>query len=169
MIDFSTFFTEADIKFFIGFVFVFASGFLIGFERGSRGEPAGVRTHTLVAFGSMIFTMLSFYVEPNYTGRIAANIVTGVGFIGAGIIMQHQGSVRGLTTAASLWFSAAVGMAVGFGFYLMAVGATLLAFLVLKLPHIGEHREPTYDPAPPPDLTLKSTEMVEKKQKRKKK
>lgn len=169
MIDFSAFFTEIELRFFMGFAVVFASSFLIGFERGSRGEPAGVRTHTLVAFGSMIFTMLSLYVEPSYTGRIAANIVTGVGFIGAGIIMQRQGSVHGLTTAASLWFSAAIGMAVGFGFYLIAAFSALLSFLVLKMPHIGERGEPTYEPLPPPDLTLKKNELVEKKTKRKKK
>jgi len=169
MIDYGAFLTEMDLRFLLGFVFVLVSGFLIGFDRGSRGEPAGVRTHTLVAFGSMIFTMLSLYVEPSNTGRIAANVITGVGFICAGIIMQRQGSVHGLTTAASLWFSAAIGMAIGFGFYLIALCATLLAFFVLKMPHIGEHGEPKYEPLPPADLTLKSSEVNIKKPKRRKK
>jgi putative Mg2+ transporter-C (MgtC) family protein len=163
------FFTVVDIQFLIGIIFVFACGFLIGYERGTHGGPAGVRTHILVCFGSMLFTVLSIYVDPNSTSRIASNIITGVGFIGAGIIMQHRGSVIGLTTAATLWLSSAVGMAIGFGFYLIAVVATLLAFLILKLPHIGEHGLPTYGSyhSNPPAAPAKN-KTSEQKSKRKK-
>ncbi|HJX05491.1 MAG TPA: MgtC/SapB family protein [Candidatus Nanoarchaeia archaeon] len=140
MVDISM--VSVEIKFLIGFVFAFVAGFLIGFERGSREKPAGVRTQTLVCMGSMLFTMISLYIEPNSTGRIAANIVTGIGFLGAGIIMHYKGSIVGVTTAATIWMSAAIGMAIGFGWYLVAIIATLLSFSVLRLPHIGEHGPP---------------------------
>lgn len=128
-----------ELRFLIGFFFVSIAGFLIGYERGSREKPAGVRTTTLVCFGAMLFTMISDYVDPSSTARIAANIVTGIGFLGAGIIMHHKGSVQGVTTAATVWMAAAIGMAIGFGWYLVAVIATLLSFLILRLPHFGEH------------------------------
>ncbi|MBW2990681.1 MgtC/SapB family protein [Candidatus Woesearchaeota archaeon] len=128
-----------ELKFLIGFVFAFVAGFLIGYERGLRDKPAGVRTNTLVCVGAMLFAMVSSVVDPGSPGRIAANIVTGIGFLGAGIIMHHKGSVQGLTTAATVWRSAAIGMAIGFGWYLVAVIATLVSFLVLRMPHFGEH------------------------------
>jgi len=131
-----------ELKFLIGFVFAFVAGFLIGYERGSREKPAGVRTTTLVCVGAMLFSMVSNYVDPESTTRIAANIVTGIGFLGAGIIMHHKGSVQGLTTAATVWMAAAIGLAIGFGWYLVAVLATLVSFAVLRLPHIGEHGPP---------------------------
>lgn len=140
MADVST--LAIEVQFLIGFVFTFLAGFLIGFERGSREKPAGVRTHTLVCTGSMLFTMLSLYFDPNSTSRIAANIVTGIGFLGAGIIMQHKGSIYGVTTAASIWMSAAIGMAIGFGWYMVSIMATLVAFAILKMPHFGEHGPP---------------------------
>ncbi|MFH0870374.1 MAG: MgtC/SapB family protein [archaeon] len=136
-----------EVQFLIGLIFVFASGFLIGFERGSRGEPAGVRTHTLVCLGAMLFTLISKNMDGD-PARIASNIVMGIGFLGAGLIMHHKGSVHGLTSAASIWFSAALGMAVGYGWYVMSVMGTLAAFIVLKLPHIGEHHEPSFYSGP---------------------
>ena len=119
-------------------MFVFIAGFLIGYERGSRGIRAGVRTNTLVCLGAMLFTLISTSVDPLSTTRIAAGIVTGIGFLGAGIIMHQKGNVQGLTTAATIWMSAAIGVAIGYGWYLVAVIATLLAFSVLRLPHFGE-------------------------------
>ncbi|TMB58245.1 MAG: MgtC/SapB family protein [Chloroflexi bacterium] len=104
-------------------------GAIIGFERELHRQPAGFRTHSLVSLGAALFTVVSAYgfagasVDPT---RIAAQIVTGIGFIGAGTILQHRGSVRGLTTAASLWSSAAVGMAAGAGLVIMAGIGTLL-------------------------------------------
>jgi putative Mg2+ transporter-C (MgtC) family protein len=161
----SEFLTYVDVKFLISIIFVLGAGFLIGYERGSRGEPAGVRTHTLVCLGAMMFTLLSVNADPTAPGRIAANIVTGIGFLGAGIIMQHKGSVHGLTTSATLWFAAAVGMAIGFSYYFVAIIGTLFAFIVLKLPHIGEHHEALkIDNAPlPPEKSVRNQAVKRKK------
>ena len=111
-------------------------GAIIGFERELHRQPAGFRTHSLVALGAALFTVVSAYgfegegVDPT---RIAAQIVSGIGFIGAGTILQHRGSVRGLTTAASLWAVAAIGTAAGAGLLVMAVVGTLLILVVLAL------------------------------------
>jgi putative Mg2+ transporter-C (MgtC) family protein len=89
------------------------AGFLIGAERESRGKPAGISTQCFVIGGSMIFTYLSAHVDPNSSSRIAAQIVTGVGFLGAGIILKSEADKRitNLTTAASIWFTASICMA----------------------------------------------------------
>jgi putative Mg2+ transporter-C (MgtC) family protein len=111
-------------------------GAVIGFERELHHQPAGFRTHSLVALGAALFTIVSAYafvgptVDPT---RIAAQIVSGIGFIGAGTILQHRGSVRGLTTAASLWAVAAIGTAAGAGLLVMAVVGTALILVVLAL------------------------------------
>jgi putative Mg2+ transporter-C (MgtC) family protein len=111
-------------------------GAIIGFERELHRQPAGFRTHSLVALGAALFTIVSAYafvgpmVDPT---RIAAQIVSGIGFIGAGTILQHRGSVRGLTTAASLWAVAAIGTAAGAGLLVMAVVGTLLILVVLAV------------------------------------
>ncbi|HLE58829.1 MAG TPA: MgtC/SapB family protein [Candidatus Limnocylindria bacterium] len=111
-------------------------GAAIGFERELRGHSAGLRTHALVSLGAALFTVISAYgfsgeaVDPT---RIAAQIVSGIGFIGAGTILQHRGSVRGLTTAASLWSVAAIGMAAGAGLLGMAVIGTVLILVVLSV------------------------------------
>jgi putative Mg2+ transporter-C (MgtC) family protein len=111
-------------------------GAVIGFERELHRQPAGFRTHALVALGAALFTIVSAYgfggdlVDPT---RIAAQIVSGIGFIGAGTILQHRGNVRGLTTAASLWSVAAIGMAAGAGLLAMAAIGTALILVVLSL------------------------------------
>ncbi len=111
-------------------------GALIGLERQFHRQPAGFRTHSLVALGAALFTIVSAYgfagplVDPT---RIAAQIVSGIGFIGAGTILQYRGSIRGLTTAASLWSVAAVGMAAGAGLLAMAAIGTALILMVLYL------------------------------------
>lgn len=111
-------------------------GAVIGFERELHRQPAGFRTHALVALGSAMFTIISAYgfggstVDPT---RIAAQIVSGIGFIGAGTILQHRGNIRGLTTAASLWAVAAIGMAAGAGMLALALVGTLLILVVLAL------------------------------------
>jgi len=110
-------------------------GAVIGYERELRGRSAGLRTFAAVALGACLFSIISYIVVPegNETTRIAAQIVTGVGFLGAGVILHGQGHVSGLTTSATLWAAAAVGMAVGFGLYILAVAATLLLVLLLLL------------------------------------
>ncbi len=132
--------TNADIQFLIGSTIAVLSGFAIGLERESRKKPAGVSTNILVCYGAMLFTMLSL-TDISSPTRIAANIVTGIGFLGAGIIMQNRGFITGLTTAASIWFTAAIGMAIGFGWYFAAVIAAILSVLVPRIPHLypGEH------------------------------
>jgi putative Mg2+ transporter-C (MgtC) family protein len=111
-------------------------GAAVGWERELQRMPAGFRTHALVGLGSAIFTVVSAFAfsgpgaDPT---RIAAQIVTGVGFLGGGAILHYRGSVRGLTTAASLWAVAAVGMAAGAGLYVIAVGGAVLVIVALDL------------------------------------
>jgi len=111
-------------------------GAVIGYERELHRQPAGFRTHSLVAVGSALFTIISAYgfagpsVDPT---RIAAQIVSGIGFIGAGTILQHRGNIRGLTTAASLWSVAAIGMAAGAGMLAIATIGTFLILVVLSV------------------------------------
>lgn len=119
-----------------------ALGALIGLEREASGKPAGFRTNLLICLGAALLTELSRSValEPGSTtqfrsdpGRIAAQIVSGVGFLGAGTIMQARGSVTGLTTAATLWVVAAIGMAVGAGAYVTALLTTAIVVFALFL------------------------------------
>lgn len=107
---------------------------LIGLDRERRHRPAGMRTHMLVGIGACLFTVLSMHAFPgDDSSRVAANIVTGVGFLGAGTIIQHKRDVFDLTTAASIWAVAAVGMAVGSGFWFLAILATLIIWTVLAV------------------------------------
>jgi putative Mg2+ transporter-C (MgtC) family protein len=126
-----------------------ALGAAIGFEREIHAHPAGMRTHLLVSEGSAIFTVLSIYgfvdVLPSGEGsapdptRIAAQIVSGIGFLGAGAILKSGTSIRGLTTAASLWATAAVGVAVGAGEYAVgAVGTAIVLFSLWPLNRIAD-------------------------------
>lgn len=111
-------------------------GAVVGFERELHRQPAGFRTHSLVALGSALFTIVSGFAfdgpgaDPT---RIAAQIVSGIGFIGAGTILQYRGNIRGLTTAASLWSVAALGMAAGAGLWGLAITATVLMLIVLSI------------------------------------
>lgn len=111
-----------------------ALGTVVGYEREHEGKPAGIRTHGMVALGAALFTVVSIYGfgGAGDPGRVAAQVVTGVGFLGAGSILHHRGSVRGLTTAASLWVTAAIGTAVGVGMYAMSIATAALVFLVLR-------------------------------------
>lgn len=110
-------------------------GGVIGLERQLRGKPAGLRTNMFICFGSAMFTLLSKELAgtPADSARIAAQIIPGIGFIGAGSILHARGSVTGLTTAATLFVVASVGMAVGGGLYLTAVFATVLILLSLAV------------------------------------
>jgi putative Mg2+ transporter-C (MgtC) family protein len=146
----------------------------VGLEREISDQPAGFRTHMLVALGACLFAVISAYsVEGLFDGdqpvrvrfdptRIAAQIVTGIGFLGAGAIIRYGMSVRGLTTAASLWVVAAIGMAVGFGGYLVASVTTVITVLALfGLKRVGgrltrglrkEHEEFVIDAGPELEL-----------------
>ena len=116
-------------------------GALIGLERELRGQPAGLRTHALVALGAALFTIAGAYGFPEFErgdtidpSRVAAQVATGIGFIGAGAILKIGVSVRGLTTAATLWLSGALGVAVGAGlFEAAAAGAVCILLVVLGL------------------------------------
>src|SRR5690606_4318008 len=113
-------------------------GGIIGIEREWRGRPAGFRTNILISLGSCLFTILSiegFPVKGNAqdTARIAAQVVSGVGFLGAGALLQTRNKTKGMTTAATVWLVAAIGMAVGVHAYFLAIFTTLLTTAVLQL------------------------------------
>lgn len=108
-------------------------GGIVGFEREAHGKSAGLRTITLITVGATLFTILSFHFAPDDPGRVAANIVVGIGFLGAGAILLSEGRVKGLTTASSIWVAAALGMAIGLGEFGLAAIATLVVILVLWL------------------------------------
>lgn len=110
-------------------------GAIIGLERERHGHDAGIRTYASLTIGSCTFGIISIHaaelfssVEPS---RIAAQIVSGVGFLGAGVILRDRGKIMGLTTAAALWTSAAIGLAVAFNMYLLSVTCTIVLFLIL--------------------------------------
>lgn len=118
-------------------------GAAIGLEREVHDHPAGMRTHLLVSVGAATFTVLSIFafVAPGADpGRIAAQIVSGIGFLGAGAILKYGATVRGLTTAASLWAVAAVGMAAGSGAWIVALIATIIVVVSLWPLHLVEER-----------------------------
>ncbi|EPA04668.1 MgtC/SapB family protein [Candidatus Nitrosarchaeum limnium] len=116
-------------------------GAIIGFERELKHRPAGLRTHMLVSLGATVFTVisLSFDVDP---ARIAAGIVTGIGFLGAGNIIAQRGHIRGVTSAATLWVVAGIGLCVGVGQYAIAVISALLVFAILQLGRIEKRIDP---------------------------
>ena len=142
MVD-GTFLSGYELDFLIGIGLSLLTGFLIGAERESRGNAAGISTHCFVIAGSMIFTYLSAQADPNSTSRIAAQLVTGIGFLGAGVILKSESDARitNLTTAAAIWFAASIGMAIGFNFYFMAIVAIAFAVLVPRIPHISKIKD----------------------------
>ncbi len=141
-------FWQYELVYIFRLVMALILGGLIGMERqwkkGSHLTPAGFRTHILVTVGACIFTLASIsmpmitenmgggIVNNADPGRIAAQVVSGIGFIGAGAILQSKGRIRGLTTAASLWVAAAIGLSVGTGLYLTSIAATILTLITLR-------------------------------------
>jgi putative Mg2+ transporter-C (MgtC) family protein len=133
------FFSQQDLDLAVRLVVATFLGGLIGFERESNGKDAGVRTYSLVCLGSALFMILSFKIFEMYRAenagldpsRIAAQIVSGIGFLGAGAIMRFEKSVKGLTTAAGIWTAAGIGMACGLGLYHAALITTALALTIL--------------------------------------
>ena len=112
-------------------------GGLIGFEREFRAKEAGVRTHFIVALGSALFMVISQYAFAGRfdAARVAAQVVSGIGFIGAGVIIFQKNVIRGITTAAGLWVAAAIGLGCGAEMYSVAIAATIMTILVLETMH----------------------------------
>lgn len=126
-------------------------GGIIGYEREYKNRPAGLRTHMMVCIGSALVMIISQYIYENYMpgandpARLGAQVISGIGFLGAGTIIRERFSVKGLTTAATLWVVACIGLAIGSGYYIIAGIATLVIFLSLiifrKLEHILKIKE----------------------------
>lgn len=122
-------------------------GAVVGYERKRRGQSAGVRTFSLISMGACMAMIISIYLPQEYLGlkngdpgRIAAQVVSGVGFLGAGAIIQMKGSVKGLTTAAGIWMVAIIGIAVGVGMYLLSIIACVLIWFILVQFERYEHK-----------------------------
>lgn len=112
-------------------------GALVGWERQGHGREAGIRTYAAVSLGACVFGLISSHVsESADPARIAAQVVTGVGFLGAGVILREHGRITGLTTAATLWATAAVGLAIAFGMYILGVLTALIVFALLAVHHL---------------------------------
>ena len=131
-------FVGATYKLVLGFLL----GAVVGFERRRKGQIAGMRTFALISMGDTLAMLVSIYIPQEYLGlkngdpgRIAAQVISGVGFLGAGAIIQMKGSVRGLTTAAGIWITACIGLAVGAGMYMIATVTTLLIISFLQSCH----------------------------------
>ena len=122
---------------FLRLILALLIGFAIGFERKMRFKEAGVRTHTIVCIGSCLYMLISMFAfDGADKARVAAQIVSGIGFLGAGMIFYHKEMVHGLTTAAGIWAAAGVGMACGGNLYAVAAGATLLIVFIQFVLHI---------------------------------
>lgn len=124
------------LSFIIDLFIAIALGVMIGGERELRNKDAGISTHAFVICGAMLFTFMSMTVDPASKSRIAAQIVSGIGFLGAGLILKDGASVRNLTTAASIWFAGAIGMAIGFGYHQIAIIAAFASVFIPRIPHV---------------------------------
>ena len=124
-------FQNSDVEIIFRLMLAIGLGALIGFERELKHRPAGLRTHMLVSLGATIFAVssISFDIEP---ARVAAGIVAGIGFLGAGTIIAHKGHVKGITSAATLWVVAGIGLAAGIGEYYIAIISAIAVFLILR-------------------------------------
>lgn len=129
-------FTSSLFKLFLSLVL----GAIVGFERRQKGQIAGMRTFSLIAMGATLAMIVSIYIPQEYLGlkngdpgRIAAQVISGIGFLGAGAIIQMKGSVRGLTTAAGIWMTACLGLAVGSGMYLISTVSCILILAVYRI------------------------------------
>jgi putative Mg2+ transporter-C (MgtC) family protein len=142
MIEIPFEFTLSDLELIIRLLVSVLLGGIIGFERERSHKPAGFRTHIFVCMGACLFTMASFYLLPTDiigsfdATRIAAGVVAGISFIGAGSIIALRGDVKGLTTAASLWVIAAIGLIVGLGNYILPIITTIIAYVILRLDRV---------------------------------
>ena len=141
-------------------------GGIVGFERKRKGQVAGARTFALISMGATLAMIISIYIPQVYLGlkngapgRVAAQVITGVGFLGAGAIIQTKGSIRGLTTAAGIWMVAALGLAVGVGLYVIAIISTIL--ILFTLVSLEQYERRTNLDREGKIIHLKATEIVE--------
>lgn len=127
-----------DYEITLRFLLAVILGGLIGAEREYRGKSAGFRTMIMISLGSCLFTIISILIGGTSTpDRIASNIVTGIGFLGAGVIFKNENIINGITTSATIWTVAAVGMAVGGGYYFVSIGASIIILIILAvLPYL---------------------------------
>jgi putative Mg2+ transporter-C (MgtC) family protein len=124
------------VEMFLRLLLAAVLGSIIGYQRETHGKPAGVRTLGLIGVGSGLFGVTSMLGFPGGNPSvIAAGVVTGVGFLGAGAILHRQAGVEGLTTAATIWVTAGVGLAAGAGLYILAPAVTAMSVIILLLPH----------------------------------
>lgn len=130
--------TQTEINFIIDILLCLILGFAIGAERESRKKDAGISTHTMVITGAMLFTFMSSVADPASQSRIAAQIVTGIGFLGAGLIIKEGANVKNLTTASSIWFAGAIGMSIGYGFYLISIISAIVSIIIPRIPHLSK-------------------------------
>jgi putative Mg2+ transporter-C (MgtC) family protein len=128
-------------------LFAFLAGMLIGIEREAHSQPAGMRTHILITIGSTLAMLLSIYIPQSFPdfqngdpGRIAAQVVSGIGFLGAGAILRFGINVRGLTTAASVWAMAMIGLAIGAGMYMISLISLVIILFSLSIMDTFEKR-----------------------------
>ncbi|WP_282241807.1 MgtC/SapB family protein [Psychrobacillus sp. NEAU-3TGS] len=130
---------DSHIDLYIRLVVATIVGFFIGLERAIKNKPAGIRTHILVCLGSTLAMSLSTLNQGPYMDpmRLAAQVISGIGFLGAGVIWIDKGNVkRGLTTAANLWITACVGLTIGYGAYDLAIITAVLMFIAMNLPKL---------------------------------
>ena len=129
--------THVEIEILLRVLLAFLLGALIGLERERHGSPAGIRTYGAICLGACVFGVVSSAVPGADHARISAQVVTGIGFLGGGLIVKGDHSVSGLTTAATLWATAAVGLAVSLGLYIISLTTAILIFILLFLPRLG--------------------------------
>lgn len=135
--------TSLESEFLLDLFLSLVCGLIIGIEREKKHKPAGISTQTLVIGASMLFSFISKTMNVGDPTRIAAQIVSGVGFLGAGIILKSEKTqqVFNLTTAASVWYAAAIGMALGFDYHFIALVATLYVVIINRIPRINKQSD----------------------------
>ncbi len=128
----------SDYEVILRFLLALAWGAVVGAEREYRGKAAGFRTTIMISIGACFFTMMSIAIgQPDNSDRIASNIITGIGFLGAGVIFRGENRINGITTAATIWAVAAVGMGIGGGYYFPAgCASVLILFILVVLPYL---------------------------------
>lgn len=146
---------EQQLEIAVQLVIAMVLSMIVGIERERRDKDAGLRTHILVGVGACLFTSLSLVAFPrSETARVAANVVTGVGFLGAGVIWRGEDGVHDLTTAASIWVTAALGMTIGVGAPLLAIITTVMVWFILRiLRHFRNFLSPSRPPNNEKDAT----------------